>query len=106
MPPTIFGTLWAGGVISPANPGYTASELATQTRDKEARFIIAEADALETVRDVLRIIGREDNSIVLLGSNRDPSGRIKHWTTIRNISGAQYYRQTDVDPTKDIAFLV
>jgi 4-coumarate--CoA ligase len=106
LSPIIFGTLWAGGVISPANPGYTASELATQLRDNEARLIITEADALETVRDALRMIGRDDDSIVLLGDDSDPSGRMKHWTNIRNISGAQRYRQTNVDPMRDLAFLV
>jgi acyl-CoA synthetase (AMP-forming)/AMP-acid ligase II len=31
-PVVMWGTLWAGGTISPANPGYTVDELAFQLR--------------------------------------------------------------------------
>jgi hypothetical protein len=44
--------------------------------------------------------------IALIGDAKDKEGRVKHFTSIRNISGATRYRRTKIDGDKDLAFLV
>jgi len=41
----------------------------------------------------------------LLGKERDPEMRFKHFTSIRKISGTSRYRRRKLDPDRDLAFL-
>ncbi|KAF2842849.1 acetyl-CoA synthetase-like protein [Patellaria atrata CBS 101060] len=106
-PAVTWGTHWAGGVLSPANPGYTAEELAYQLKDSGAKALITQLPFLTTARQAARMVGLGDDRIILIGDQRDPTGAIKHFTSIRNISGATRYRRTKVkEPKEDLAFLV
>jgi 4-coumarate--CoA ligase len=106
IPAMTFGTLWAGGVLSPANPAYTVAELSHQLRDSGARLVATQIDFLDKVKDACSEAGLSHDQIILLGEGRDPSGRTKHWTSVRNISGATRYRPTKISPKTDVAFLV
>jgi 4-coumarate--CoA ligase len=106
IPPMTFGTLWAGGVLSPANPAYTVAELSHQLRDSGARLVATQIEFLDKVKAACSEVGLSHDQIILLGENRDPSGLIKHWTSVRNISGATRYRPTKINPKTDVAFLV
>lgn len=106
MPPIIFGTLWAGGTVSTSNPGYTVAELSYQLRDSNAKCIVAHYDNIETVRQACSAVGLPESNIIILGDKRDSTGRLKHWTSLRNLSNATRYAQRKIDPTKDAAFLV
>ena len=44
--------------------------------------------------------------IILLGTEKDESYKVKHWTNIRKTSGSSRYRRRRLDPEKDLAFLV
>ena len=102
-----FGALWAGAVVSPANPGYTVGELVYQLRDCGARAIVTQLGLLDTVRKACKQVGISDDGIILLGEQREPNGRVKHWTSVRNISGATRYRRTSISsPKREVAFLV
>ncbi|ORY03405.1 hypothetical protein BCR34DRAFT_573531 [Clohesyomyces aquaticus] len=50
IPLVTLGTLWAGGIISPANPGYTTSGLAHQLADSKALLVSTQLSQLESVR--------------------------------------------------------
>ena len=39
VPAVVLGTLWAGGIVSPANPGYTVAELVYQLKDSGAKAL-------------------------------------------------------------------
>lgn len=105
--PTItWGTHWCGGVISPANPAYTVDELAFQLKDSGAKALITTAEFLPNAKEACKKVGISENFIALAGEKRDPEARIKHFTSVRNISGTARYRKTKVDPQKDLAFLV
>src|ERR1700761_2491410 len=39
VPAVVLGTLWAGAIISPANPGYTVAELVYQLKDSGAKAL-------------------------------------------------------------------
>ncbi|KIW62212.1 hypothetical protein PV04_10408 [Phialophora macrospora] len=105
-PGVILGTLWAGGVVTPANPGYTVRELAHQLKDSGARAIATQYPYLGTVREACKTVGIAEDCIMLVGQHRDPAGRVQHYTSVRNISGATRYRQTKISPKTDVAFLV
>jgi 4-coumarate--CoA ligase len=106
IPPVTFGTLWAGGILSPANPAYTVAELAHQLRDSGARLIATQIEFLEKVKAACSEAGLPHDQIILLGDRRHPGGLVKHWTSVRNISGATRFRPTKISPKIDVAFLV
>jgi 4-coumarate--CoA ligase len=105
-PPITFGTLWAGGIVSPANPGYTQAELTYQLKDSGARAIVTIRAVLDTVKAACKDVGIPEECIFLLGEDRDPLNRIKHWTSVRVTSGTSRYRPTKLSPKTDLAFLV
>lgn len=103
--PVTWGTHWAGGVVSPANPGYTIDELAFQLQDSDAKALVTQAPLLSVAKEAAKKAGLPQDRIILMGDQRDPEARIKHFTSIRNTSGATRYRRTKVDP-EDLVFLV
>lgn len=106
VPPVVFGTMWTGGIVSPANPGYTAAELAYQLKDSGARVLVTHLSALSVARQACAQVGIPESHIILLGAPRDPSRQFKHWTLIRNIEGTARYRTPKIAPKDDLAFLV
>jgi 4-coumarate--CoA ligase len=48
VPPIIYGTFFAGGVVTPANPGYSADELAYQLENSEAKALVTTKAFLHT----------------------------------------------------------
>jgi 4-coumarate--CoA ligase len=105
-PSIIWGTHWAGGIISPANPGYNVSELAFQLKDSGAKALATQKPFLENARKACKEAGIGEDRIILLGDQRDETARFKHFLNVRNISGTTRYRRAKVDPKQDLAFLV
>jgi 4-coumarate--CoA ligase len=106
MPPIIFGALWAGATVSTANPGYTLTELSHQLRDSGAKAIVTHYSNIEAVRKACRAVGIPEDHIIVLGNRRDPTGRFKHWTNIRNLANSTRFAARKIDPKNDAAFLV
>ena len=52
------------------------------------------------------MVGIPEDRIILMGEGRDETALFKHFSNVRNISGASRYRRSKVDPRKDLAFLV
>ena len=105
-PPLIWGTHWAGGIVSPANPGYTADELAFQLKDCEAKALVTQKNLLPVALEAAKLAGVPEDRIILIGDERDETVRFKHFHSVRNIAGTNRYRRTKMDPRKDLAFLV
>jgi 4-coumarate--CoA ligase len=105
-PAIIWGTNWAGGIISPANPGYNVEELAFQLKDSGAKALATQKAFLENARAACKKVGIEEDMIILIGDERDETARFKHFSNVRNISGATRYRRAKIDPKNDLAFLV
>lgn len=105
-PAITWGCHWAGGILSPANPGYTADELAFQLRDAGAKALVTQKPFLGVAREAAKKVGLPKNRIILMGDARDDAMKFKHFTSIRNTSGATRYRRSKLDPKKDLAFLV
>lgn len=106
-PAITWGTHWAGGVVSPANPGYTPDELAFQLKDAGAKGLITQKPFLKTACEAAKKVGLPEDRIILLGQEKDETGRFKHFSNLRNMSGVARFRRTKADnPNKDLAFLV
>ncbi|KAJ5776911.1 hypothetical protein N7520_000157 [Penicillium odoratum] len=105
-PVLMWGTLWAGGIVSPANPAYTADELAFQLKNSGARLLATQSSVLSVAREAAKKVGIREDHIILLGDQRDPEARFKHFTSVLNISRATRYRRHKINPESDVAFLV
>lgn len=105
-PALTFGLLWAGGVASPANPLYTADELAFQLRDSGAKGIVTQAAFLGKAREAAARAGVPEDRIILLGEESGADGGFRHWSSIKPAAHCSRYAKTEVRPTKDLAFLV
>lgn len=101
----IWGCQWAGGIPSPANPGYTANELAFQLKDAGAKALVTQNSFLPVALEAAEQAGIPQDRIILLGDERNPSMKFKHFTSIRNVAGTSIYRRTKLKPKDDIAFL-
>ncbi len=105
-PAVTWAVHFAGGIVSPANPGYTVEELAFQLKDSGAKALITQVPQLKIALEAAKIAGIPDDRVILMGDQRAEAGRFKHFSSIRNTSGTQRYRRAKVDPDKDLAFLV
>lgn len=104
--PIIYGTFYAGGIVSPANPGYSADELAFQLTNSGAKAIVTTLDCLKVALAAAAKAKIPTDRVVLCGEARDPEHRVKHWSNIRKTSGASRYRRRKAAPDSDLAFLV
>ncbi|THZ22398.1 acetyl-CoA synthetase-like protein [Aureobasidium pullulans] len=105
-PIVMWGAHWAGATVSPANPGYSVDELAFQLKDSGAKALVTQWPVIATARAAAKKVGLPEDRIILIGDQRDPEMKVKHFTSIRNTSGTNRFRRTKVDPEKDLAFLV
>ena len=105
-PAITWGCHWAGGILSPANPGYTVDELAFQLKDSGAKALVTQKPFLEVALAAATQAGIPNDRIILMGDARDEQMRFKHFTSVQNTAGTSRYRRTKLDPKKDLAFLV
>ncbi|KAL9099562.1 MAG: hypothetical protein Q9163_004955 [Psora crenata] len=105
-PPLIWGVHWSGGIVSPANPGYTAQELAFQLKDANAKAIVTQKPFLNIATTAAKSAGIPEDKIILIGDERDEKGKFRHFSSMLNLVGTGGYQRTIVDPNNDIAFLV
>lgn len=105
-PALTWGCHWAGGIVSPANPAWTAEELAFQLKDSGAKALVTQLASLHVAREAARKVGVPEDRIILLGDKKDPTMRFKHFSSIKNFSAVEKYRRTKVNPKEDLAFLV
>ncbi|RMZ74941.1 hypothetical protein DV737_g5604, partial [Chaetothyriales sp. CBS 132003] len=103
--PLVYGVFYAGGIVTPANPGYSVDELAFQLTNSESKAIVTTKACLDIARKAGKKAGIPETRILLMGAERDQSHRFKHWTNIRATSGAVRYRRRKLNPDNDIAFL-
>lgn len=107
IPIVTWGTLWAGGIVAPANPNYTAGELAHQIKDSGARLLATQLTLLPVAREVARLVRLPESAIILLNDQRDPDGHFQHFTEIRSVPSTNQHRRTRMkNPAKDVSFLV
>jgi 4-coumarate--CoA ligase len=102
--PVIYGTFFAGGIVTPANPGYSADELAYQLENAGAHALVTTKQFLKTALEAAHKVGIPNDRVILLGAEKDETHRVKHWTNIKKTSGALRYRRRKAK-SEDLAFL-
>jgi 4-coumarate--CoA ligase len=68
--------------------------------------VVTQLPFYETAKKAATKVGIQENRIIIMGDQQDPEGVVKHFTSIRNISGTSRYRRTRINPEEDLAFLV
>lgn len=101
--PITFGTIWAGGVVSPFNNLYKAPELAAQLQSSGAKLLVTHPSCVAVAQEAARLAGLSNQCILLLGPVH-PTLEFPHFSTIN--SSAKPGRKPAIDPKKDLAFLV
>ncbi|KAK4251924.1 hypothetical protein C7999DRAFT_37294 [Corynascus novoguineensis] len=107
-PVLTLGALWAGGTVSPANPLYTVDELAFQLRNSGAKGLVTQLANLDTAVAAAQKANLPLDHIILLGPDRDPNARTRHFTSILRHGSEDHNdnAKPTVNPRTDIAFLV
>ncbi|KAF3940209.1 S-dihydroxybenzoyltransferase [Dactylella cylindrospora] len=105
-PIVTWGILWAGGIMSPANPGYTLDEFVYQLKNCGAKAITTQAEVLPLVKEAAAKVGIPNDRILIIGDTKVPG--YKHITEFKNMSHREIklIRRPKVDPANDVAFLV
>lgn len=100
------GVIWAGGVASPANPTYTAEELAHQLTDSNAKILVTHKAFVQTACKAAELANIPPDKIILLGDGKDEQGRFKHWTEVTADETWIKPKKPSIDPHKDLVYLV
>lgn len=104
-PAIMFGTIWAGGVVSPANPAYTVEELAFQIKDSGAKALVTQADLLGVATKAALMSGISKDRIMLIGDDKDLSSKVDHFSSCRgNFKNYPSHRPL-IEPKHDLAVL-
>jgi 4-coumarate--CoA ligase len=101
-PAVTWGTHWAGGIVSPANPAYQVRELAHHLKDSGAKALFTQLPLLKSAIIAAEEAGIPRERIVLIGEERDPS--FLHFTQL--LDEVPKGRRVKLDPDQDLSFLV
>ncbi|OJJ08551.1 hypothetical protein ASPVEDRAFT_179986 [Aspergillus versicolor CBS 583.65] len=104
-PVVTWGTLWAGGIISPTNPVYTVDELAFHLRDSGAKALVTYMSVLSVAKAAAKKVGLPEDRILLLGDHHDPENRTRHFSSIGTLPRMSAERPI-VEPSRTCAFIV
>lgn len=105
--PIVYGVFFAGGIISPSNPAYSADELTFQLTNSGSKAIATTKSCLKNALKAAEKAGIPKNRVLLLGedvTSGEPG--VGHWTNVRKTSGALRYSRKKPHPDNDLAFLV
>ncbi|KAG9571374.1 hypothetical protein KCU71_g197, partial [Aureobasidium melanogenum] len=100
--PCTYGALYTGGIVSPANPAYTPSELGYMLKDSGAKVLLTATGLLPTVKEAAKLANIPFENILVLGKERDVTTR--HFLDICDRE-SRHMRPT-LNPDQDLAFLV
>jgi acyl-CoA synthetase (AMP-forming)/AMP-acid ligase II len=106
-PAITWGCHWAGGILSPANPNYTVDELVFQLKDSGAKALVTQLPFIKNAQEAAKKVGIPLDRVIVMGDQKDPSYKVKHFTSIINTAGSSKWRRTKAsNPAEDLAFLV
>lgn len=105
IPVVIWGCQWAGGIVSPANPSYTAAELTHHLKDSGSKALLTQKSYLRIALQAAKAAGLDSSRIMLIGDDCDPTGAFNHFKSILAPPKLGEKRSVIV-PRDDLAFLV
>lgn len=99
-----WGTHWAGGTVSPANPAYTVRELAHHLKDCGAKALFTQKHLLGIALKAAEEVGIQKERVVLIGDDKDTNGGLAHVSSVldEEVKG----QRVRLDCERDLAFLV
>ncbi|RDA83426.1 hypothetical protein CP532_4410 [Ophiocordyceps camponoti-leonardi (nom. inval.)] len=101
------GVLWAGGVVTPANPAYTADDLARQLRDSGARALVTHSDVLDKALEAAKAVGLSSSCVFLLGQVPVEKRRgLQLWSELTPTGTWFRPERPHIEPDRHLAFLV
>lgn len=107
IPVIVYGTFFAGGIVSPANPSYSADELAFQLKDNGSKAIATFKSLLPVAIAAAKKIGIPTTRITLLGNERDLTHQFEHFDQMGPASTNLHESPRErLDADHDLAFLV
>jgi 4-coumarate--CoA ligase len=86
-----FGTLWACGIASPANPNYSVTELVYQLKHSGAKALVTQAFCLDKAFAAAKVVGIPRDRILLIGNETHPD--VLHFVDF--LSNARYMDPID-----------
>ncbi|KAL9066857.1 MAG: hypothetical protein Q9161_007276 [Pseudevernia consocians] len=104
-PALTWGTLWANGVVSPANPAYSVSELSFQLKDSGAKAVLTQEPFLETVLEAAKNASIPRSRILLIGDGTSVND-VKHFTDLIRAAGDEVIHKRSTRSPTDLAYLV
>jgi acyl-CoA synthetase (AMP-forming)/AMP-acid ligase II len=101
--PLTWGTHWAAGVVSPANPAYSATELAFQLKNSESKALLTQPALFKTAFEAAKIAGIPRNRILVIGDEK--CGEAQHFVDfIQSAKDIPKARRT-VQAPEDLAYI-
>jgi 4-coumarate--CoA ligase len=100
--PVIYGTLYAGGIVTPANPGYSVDELAYQIKNAGARAVVTTAQFLSTAVSAAEKVGIKKECVIILGGVESKDAQ--HWRDLTPAKQQGMMKRRTANP-QDLAFL-
>lgn len=117
MAPVIWGSLYLGGVVSPANLGYGVEELQHQLKNSGATVVVTQTPFLSEVLRAATNAGIAHGRVIVLPSAKsayvsslaspllsDPHSALQFSSIVAEAKGRPL--QATIGPRKDVAFLV
>jgi acyl-CoA synthetase (AMP-forming)/AMP-acid ligase II len=103
-PSVYWGCLWAGGIVSPANPTYGVDELMYQLKNSGAKAIVVHSSLFQTALSAAKNVGLPVSNIWISGPH-SPATEMQHIESMLSseIAGGS---RPQVNPATDTAFLV
>lgn len=77
--PIVHGTLYVGGIIAPANPGYGAKDLAFMLKNSGAKAVVTQKALLEVAVEAAKLAKLPQSSVILLGRDESHSTEASHF---------------------------
>ncbi|KAH8667600.1 hypothetical protein BGZ60DRAFT_409612 [Tricladium varicosporioides] len=103
-PAVTWGTHFAGGIVSPANPAYTVRELAHHLRDSGAKVLITQKHLLGNGLKAAKEVGIPKERVLLIGDEKENQG-CRHFSEVL-VGGGRPEEREKLDCKKDLAYLV
>ncbi|KAJ5195685.1 hypothetical protein N7449_006164 [Penicillium cf. viridicatum] len=104
VPALFWGCHWAGGVVSPANPTYTADELKYQLSDTGAKALVVHTSLLDTAIAAAKRVDFPVAHMLVVGPD-SPEAELQHVESMLG-GGAPGTTRPKIDAAVDTAFLV
>lgn len=104
IPALFWGCHWAGGVVSPVNPTYTADELKYQLSDTGAKALVVHTSLLDTAIAAAKRVDFPVAHMLVVGPD-SPEAELQHVESMLE-GGAPGTIRPRIDAAVDTAFLV